>query len=66
MTFQYDAMDFAFFHSTGTHGFAGRCEITRSAEGGDPFVKLERSLRVLQDMQRRADANPHWGAHLDA
>lgn len=35
-------------------------------EGGDPFVKLHRSLTALRDLDHRIDQRPHWGAHLDA
>ena len=50
-----------------THlGYHGPLGYNGWHEGGDPFVKLERSLRALKDMQRRVDQHPHWGAHLDA
>ncbi len=50
-----------------THlGYHGPLGYNGWHEGGDPFVKLERSLRALKDMQRRVDQHPHWGVHLDA
>lgn len=58
--------NFAIFARLTRLGYRGPLGYNGWHEGGDPFVKLERSLRVLKDMQRRVDANPHWGAHLDA
>lgn len=35
-------------------------------EGGDPYVKLARSLAALKDIKLRVDTYPHWGGYLDA
>lgn len=35
-------------------------------EGGDPYPKLERSLRALKAMRGRAERHPRWASHIDA
>lgn len=47
-------------------GYTGYLGYNGWHEGGDPFVKLSRSLTALKDIRRRVDMHPHWGAHLDA
>lgn len=47
-------------------GYTGYLGYNGWHEGGDPYVKLDRSLRALKDIRRRVDQNPHWGSHVDA
>ncbi|KAG1445245.1 hypothetical protein G6F57_017618 [Rhizopus arrhizus] len=47
-------------------GYRGYLGYNGWHEGGDPYVKLVRSLAAMKDIQRRIDAHPHWAGHLDA
>ncbi len=41
-------------------GYAGRIGIQGYGDGGDAYVKLERTLRAFRSMERRLDEHPHW------
>lgn len=58
--------NFAMVATLSRLGYTGYLGYNGWHEGGDPYVKLERSLRALKDIRRRVDEHPHWGAHLDA
>lgn len=45
-------------------GYEGYIGYTGWEEGGDAYHKLERSLRMLRDIERRVARHPHWGSHL--
>ncbi|MET0981363.1 MAG: TIM barrel protein [Telluria sp.] len=47
-------------------GYAGMLGYLGWDEGGDPYHKLERSLRALKDMRGRAVRHPRWASHIDA
>lgn len=47
-------------------GYRGYIGYNGWHEGGDPYVKLVRSLDALKDIQRRIDQHPNWGDHLNA
>lgn len=47
-------------------GYRGYLGYNGWHEGGDPYVKLVRSLDALKDIQRRVAAHPHWAGHFDA
>ncbi|SDQ98198.1 Sugar phosphate isomerase/epimerase [Chryseobacterium soldanellicola] len=46
-------------------GYTGYIGYTGWDEGGDVYNKLERSLKMLKDIDRRINAHPHWGNHLN-
>lgn len=58
--------NFAIVATLSRLGYTGYLGYNGWHEGGDPYVKLERSLRALKDIRRRVDEHPLWGAHLDA
>lgn len=47
-------------------GYRGYLGYNGWHEGGDPYVKLVRSLEAMRDIQRRIHAHPHWAGHFDA
>lgn len=47
-------------------GYTGMLGYLGWDEGGDPYLKLERSLRAMKDMRSRAERHPHWAGHIDA
>ena len=47
-------------------GYRGYLGYNGWHEGGDPYVKLQRSLAAMKDIQRRISAHPHWAEHLHA
>lgn len=47
-------------------GYAGMLGYLGWDEGGDPYCKLERSLRALKSMRERAEQHPRWARHIDA
>jgi sugar phosphate isomerase/epimerase len=46
-------------------GFDGMLGYLGWDEGGDPYIKLERSLRALKSMHERAERHPLWASHID-
>ncbi len=47
-------------------GYRGYLGYNGWHEGGDPYVKLVRSLHAMKDIQRRISEHPHWAGHIDA
>jgi sugar phosphate isomerase/epimerase len=47
-------------------GYTGMLGYLGWDEGGDPYHKLERSLRAMKDMRGRAEGHPGWASHIDA
>jgi sugar phosphate isomerase/epimerase len=47
-------------------GYTGMLGYLGWDEGGDPYHKLQRSLRALKDMHGRAERHPDWASHIDA
>lgn len=47
-------------------GYSGYLGYNGWHEGGDPYVKLVRSLDAMKDIQRRIHQHPHWAEHVDA
>lgn len=47
-------------------GYEGYLGYSGWDEGGDAYNKLERTLAMLKDIQRRVEQHPHWAGHIDA
>jgi sugar phosphate isomerase/epimerase len=47
-------------------GYTGMLGYLGWDEGGDPYSKLERSLRALKAMRDHAEHYPRWASHIDA
>ena len=47
-------------------GYTGMLGYLGWDEGGDPYGKLERSLRALKAMRTHAERHPRWANHIDA
>jgi sugar phosphate isomerase/epimerase len=47
-------------------GYSGMFGYLGWDEGGDPYLKLQRSLRAMKSMHARLELHPHWASHIDA
>jgi len=57
--------NFAIIAALKRAGFTGPIGAQGWDEAGDVYAKLERSLAALRSMEARAQAHPHWAAHVD-